>query len=175
MIEDLTFVHVGATVADLDVAMADFARIGAQSWEVREIGDTWAFDFTSMRNVLQRNTIAMGMAPGIGPIELVRPDPSLPMGPQRRLLECRAGLNHFAYTTDDLERSAAALIDDGAHLYMFAKGVDDEQHWLDLLEAGGERAVLPELGNCYLRLPSGLIVELLARNRDVLGTPPPAR
>jgi hypothetical protein len=164
----LTFAHLGATVADLTVAMADFARLGVRSWEVRELGDTWAFDFSVMRTVHQRNTLANGTIPGFGAIELVMPDFALPLGPQLRLHAARPGLNHIAYRCTDLAGAGRELLDAGARLFMFSRPDDDEAHWLEVLGARGERGVLAELSNCYVQLASGSIVELLPAGRSGL-------
>jgi catechol 2,3-dioxygenase-like lactoylglutathione lyase family enzyme len=161
---ELTLAHVGIATADLDAAMADYARLGVQAWDVWDVMDRWAFDFTTMRTVHQRNRLAFGTAPGLGTVELVVPDPTLPVGPTMRLFQARAGLNHLAYTCADLVRSASEMLDAGGRLYTFTKPRDDEEHWLELLEAGGERMVLPELTSCLIQLSSGSIVELLQAN-----------
>jgi hypothetical protein len=164
----LTFAHVGGAVADLEAAMADFGRLGAASWTVREVGDTWAFDFAIMATVRQRNTVAFATIPGFGTVELVQPDFSLPVGPQLRLHAARPGLNHVAYTCVDLAAAAGELLDGGAHLLMFSKSVDEEARWLAVLAADGERGVLGELTNCYVQLASGSIVELLQEGRSAI-------
>jgi hypothetical protein len=164
----LAFSHVGAIVADLRVAMADFERLGVRAWNVREMGDSWGFDFTAMRTVRQRNTLAYGELPGLGAVELVQPDLTLPVGPQLRLLGARACFNHVAYTCEALASSAGALLDEGAHLYTFSKPVDEGPRLVELLRTRGERSLLPELTNCYVELASGAIIELLSRTRPAM-------
>lgn len=161
----VTFLHLGAVVPDLEVAMADFGRLGAGSWQVHQPTSTWAFDFSLMRTVRQRNARALATIPGLGGVELIKPDPDLPIGPQPRLLDGRAGLTHVAYSCPDLAAAASQLLDAGARLFSFVEADDDEAQRLALLATSGERRLLGELTNCYVEVASGSIVELVRRAR----------
>jgi hypothetical protein len=156
-LEELRTMHVGAVVADIDLAVADHRRLGVDPWVCSAELRFRTYDGERRQVVEQAVRMAYGALPGGGSIELVEPDEATPESPQRRLLAAGPGVTHVAYWCDEVLAVADPLLGDGATVFTASVGPDH-----DRLDLDDPRAVLAAAGAAYLRLPSGALVELVA-------------
>lgn len=151
--------HVGAVVADLDQAIADYRMLGAVG-----VSDVAVFDFDTYDGIAGKivretlDVVYVELAAGRGAVELISPRERHPVGPQARLLGERPGLSHTAYWCDDFIEAASWFLGQGAQLVLAPLNGPPGSH------AGLNCESVEELLNasqtCYLRLVGGGIIEL---------------
>lgn len=183
-LDGLQLMHIGATVAQIEPAMALYDSLGAGPWAVSEPIDFTSYDGDRDAVVPQRLRLAFGRMPGGVSIELV--EPGTTNGPQGRLLAQRPGLNHVCYWTDTVSATGRALLDAGATVFAASSGAAGT--WARGGRPGGLAGLIDAVPTATLRLPGGLLVEVLSCDmwhggglesffgpaiRTVLDPPPP--
>jgi len=157
MPEPLSLMHVGAVVSDLDRALAEHTALGAGPWAVTAPTSRPTFDGERRRVVEATTRLAFGRLPGGGVIELVEPDPGEHDTPQARLLRRGDGVNHVAYWCTSPAAAATPALDLGATVLTASLTDPDVALSPDI----DDRDLLELAATCYLRFPTGTVIELV--------------
>jgi len=153
--------HVGCVVADIALAARDYLALGAMGASAPTLLETDIFDATAGRVWLEPLTIAwVGFGRDRPAIELICPlEPDGP-GSQARLLRQRPGASHTAYWCADVVSAARYLMRLGAAPFIVPLRGAPGSH--DHLDGAPFEQVMAEAAAFYLKMPSGVLVELNA-------------
>jgi hypothetical protein len=148
--------HIGTVVQDISESISDYRRLG--ECRVSNIAHlpTQTYDVESDEVVDEPLEVAWVRDSYGETFELIAPLTT--RGPQARFLAQRAGPSHVAFWCSDPVATAKALLDDGAHLVLLS--LAETTGWRERVDLGGPSALLPMSAASYLRLPSGLMIEL---------------
>ena len=154
--------HWGSVVADIDAAIADWYRLGAVAHS--PVGRIETHTYDAERRQVYPETLDVAwvrLGRNAGVVELICPVESDSDAPQKRLLAARPALTHSALWCDDLIQDASTMLAQGAELVIAPLlGAD---HAAAALAASDAQALLAHAQTCYLRLPSGQLIELNPR------------
>jgi hypothetical protein len=144
-----------------------YRRLGINEWVISEMIDFVTYDGKADDVVEQPMKVAFGRMPGSGCLELVQPGSS--KGPQARLLQERAGMNHMAYWCVDLPRVSRALRDEGATL--FATSSPYAAEWENAGRPGGIDGLIDQVTTATFSLMDGTLMELVSTDMWESGLP----
>lgn len=151
----LEYWHLGAVVADIQVALEAERALGAVACSNIARLDSHTYDASTGEVVHECIDVAW-VRQKHGTVELICP--LGPEGPQARLLEQRPGVSHRAYWCEDAVTASRSIAELGGTLYLAvlqpgSEAEADMRHWpLDQIVANSQA--------CYFLMPGGSIIEI---------------